>query len=54
MLAELGIEAGFIPDTFDLSLVDPIEQMSSEEATEHAMSPAREEGNYDQNGLPKK
>jgi cysteine synthase A len=39
-----GIGAGFIPDTLDLSLVDRVEQVSSEEAIEHATRLAREEG----------
>jgi len=39
-----GIGAGFIPDTLDLSLVDRVEQVTSEEAIEHARRLAREEG----------
>jgi cysteine synthase A len=39
-----GIGAGFIPDTLDLSMVDRVEQVSSEEAIEHARRLAREEG----------
>ena len=39
-----GIGAGFIPDTLDLSLVDRVEQVSSEEALEYAKRLAREEG----------
>lgn len=39
-----GIGAGFIPDTLDLSLVDRIELVSSEEAIEMARRLAREEG----------
>jgi cysteine synthase len=39
-----GIGAGFIPDTLDLSLVDRVEQVSGEEAIEHARRLAREEG----------
>lgn len=39
-----GIGAGFIPDTLDLSIVDRVEQVSSEEALEHARRLAREEG----------
>ena len=39
-----GIGAGFIPDTLDLSLVDRVEQVTSEEAIEHAKRLAREEG----------
>jgi cysteine synthase A len=39
-----GIGAGFIPDILDLSLVDRIETVSSEEAIEHARRLAREEG----------
>jgi cysteine synthase A len=39
-----GIGAGFIPDTLDLSVVDRVEQVSSEEAIEHARRLAREEG----------
>jgi len=39
-----GIGAGFIPDTLDLSLVDRVEQVESEEAIEMARRMAREEG----------
>jgi cysteine synthase A len=39
-----GIGAGFIPDTLDLSVVDQVEQVTSEEAIEHARRLAREEG----------
>jgi cysteine synthase A len=39
-----GIGAGFIPDTLDLSMVDRVEQVTSEEAIEHARGLAREEG----------
>lgn len=39
-----GIGAGFIPDILDLSLVDRVEQVTSEEAIEHARRLAREEG----------
>lgn len=39
-----GIGAGFIPDTLDLSLVDRVEQVSSEESVEFARRLAREEG----------
>ena len=39
-----GIGAGFIPDTLDLSLVDRVESVTSEEAIEHARRLAREEG----------
>ena len=39
-----GIGAGFIPDTLDLSVVDRVEQVSSEEALEFAKRLAREEG----------
>jgi cysteine synthase A len=39
-----GIGAGFIPDNLDLSLVDRVEQVNSEEAIEHARRLAREEG----------
>ncbi len=39
-----GIGAGFIPDTLDLSIVDRVELVTSEEAIEHARRLAREEG----------
>jgi cysteine synthase A len=39
-----GIGAGFIPETLDLSTVDRVEQVTSEEAIEHARRLAREEG----------
>jgi cysteine synthase A len=39
-----GIGAGFIPDTLDLCVVDQVEQVTSEEAIEHARRLAREEG----------
>ncbi len=39
-----GIGAGFIPDTLNLSMVDRVEQVTSEEAIEHARRLAREEG----------
>ncbi|WP_224957892.1 cysteine synthase A [Geomonas subterranea] len=39
-----GIGAGFIPDTLDLTLVDQVEQVSSDEALEFAKRLAREEG----------
>jgi cysteine synthase A len=39
-----GIGAGFIPDTLDLSMVDRVELVTSEEAIEHARRLAREEG----------
>jgi cysteine synthase A len=39
-----GIGAGFIPDTLDLSVVDRVEQVTSEEAIEYARRLAREEG----------
>jgi cysteine synthase len=39
-----GIGAGFIPDTLDLSVVDRVEQVSSEEALEFAKRLAKEEG----------
>jgi cysteine synthase A len=39
-----GIGAGFIPDTLDLSLVDRVEQVTSDEAIEFAQRLAKEEG----------
>jgi cysteine synthase A len=39
-----GIGAGFIPDTLDLSVVDRVELISSDEAIEFAKRLAREEG----------
>jgi cysteine synthase A len=39
-----GIGAGFIPETLDLSLVDRVEQVGSEEAIEYARRLSREEG----------
>jgi len=39
-----GIGAGFIPDTLDLSIVDRVEQVESNEAIEFAKRLSREEG----------
>ena len=39
-----GIGAGFIPDNLDLSVVDRVELVTSEEAIEHARRLSREEG----------
>jgi len=39
-----GIGAGFIPDTLDLSVVDRVERVTSEEAIEHSRRLSREEG----------
>jgi cysteine synthase A len=39
-----GIGAGFIPDTLDLSVVDRVEQVSSDEAIDFAKRLAQEEG----------
>ena len=39
-----GIGAGFIPETLDLSVVDRVELVTSEEAIEHARRLARDEG----------
>jgi cysteine synthase A len=39
-----GIGAGFIPDTLDLSVVDRVEQVTSEESIEHSRRLSREEG----------
>ncbi|NOL50268.1 cysteine synthase A [Pelistega europaea] len=39
-----GIGAGFVPDVLDLSLIDKVEPVSSEEALEYALRLSREEG----------
>ncbi len=39
-----GIGAGFIPDTLDLSVIDRVELISSDDALEHGRRLAREEG----------
>lgn len=39
-----GIGAGFIPETLDLSIVDRVEQVSSDDAIEFAKRMAKEEG----------
>jgi cysteine synthase len=39
-----GIGAGFVPDNLDLTIVDEVEQVSSEEAIEYARRLTREEG----------
>ena len=39
-----GIGAGFIPDTLDLSMLDRVERVTSEEAIQHSRRLAREEG----------
>jgi cysteine synthase A len=39
-----GIGAGFVPDILDLSLIDRVEQVDSDEAMDHARRLAREEG----------
>jgi len=39
-----GIGAGFIPDTLDLSIVDQVEKITSDEAIEFAKRLAKEEG----------
>jgi cysteine synthase A len=39
-----GIGAGFIPDNLDLSVVDRVEQVTSEEAIDYARRLSREEG----------
>jgi cysteine synthase len=39
-----GIGAGFIPDNLDLTMVDEVEQVSSDEAIEYARRLTREEG----------
>ena len=44
MTAIQGIGAGFIPETLDLEMVDRVESVSDEEATEYARRLAREEG----------
>ena len=38
------VGAGFIPDTLDLSVVDRVEQVSSDDAIEFAKRLAKEEG----------
>jgi len=39
-----GIGAGFIPDTLDLSIIDRVEQVDSNEALEYAKRLAKDEG----------
>jgi cysteine synthase A len=39
-----GIGAGFIPETLDLSIIDRVERVTSEEAIEHSRRLSREEG----------
>jgi cysteine synthase A len=39
-----GIGAGFIPETLDLSIIDRVERVTSEEAIDHARRLSREEG----------
>ena len=39
-----GIGAGFIPDTLDITVVDRVEQVTSDEAIEYSRRLAREEG----------
>lgn len=39
-----GIGAGFVPETLDLSLVDRVERVTSDEAVDYARRLAREEG----------
>jgi cysteine synthase A len=39
-----GIGAGFIPDTLDLSIIDRVERVTSEEAIEYSRRLSREEG----------
>ncbi|MDT8443893.1 MAG: pyridoxal-phosphate dependent enzyme [Desulfuromonadales bacterium] len=39
-----GIDAGFIPETLDLSIVDQVEQVSNDEAIDFARRLAKEEG----------
>ena len=39
-----GIGAGFIPDVLDLSLIDRVEQVESNEAIEYSRRLAKEEG----------
>lgn len=39
-----GIGAGFIPDTLDLSIIDRVEQVASDDAIEFGRRLAKEEG----------